>query len=134
MKHLLAAATFAALLAATPAGAQVAYGMSPSSNAGGAGTTSVGNWRDAVVIYASGNTGSSVINDAIAPLAGDAGSVGGVSFDVRDAAAGTNLTGFAGGADAVTPVPEPAIWAMMMLGFAAMGGALRGRKATIRYA
>ena len=35
------------------------------------------------------------------------------------------------------PVPEPASWAMMMLGFGAMGATLRGRRklsATVRFA
>ena len=32
------------------------------------------------------------------------------------------------------PVPEPASWALMLLGFGALGGALRARKATVSFA
>ncbi|MBN8815554.1 MAG: PEPxxWA-CTERM sorting domain-containing protein [Sphingomonas sp.] len=137
MKHLLAAATFTALLAAAPASAQVAYGMVPGETATVTGFSTGGNWRDAVVIYAGSNTGSTVLDNAIAPLTTDAGAAtpAGVSFDLGAGSSNAGLTGFSGGSDAVVPVPEPATWAMMLVGFGAVGGMLRSRrKATIRYA
>ena len=36
--------------------------------------------------------------------------------------------------DGVPPVPEPATWAMMIVGFGAMGAAMRRRQARVRYA
>lgn len=135
MKHLLAAATFAALVAAAPASAQVAYGMTPGDSVTTFGTQSTGNWRNAVVIYASGNTGSTVLDNAIAPLTSDAGAATTTeaAFDVRGSSVG--LTGFGSvGADAVAPIPEPATWAMMLVGFGAVGFTLRSRKATLRFA
>ena len=137
MKHLLAATTFAALIAAAPASAQVAYGMSPGGNGASTFTSGSGDWKNAVVIYAEGPD-PILLDKLTAPISGDAigatgGDAGGVTFDVRGGSAG--LTGFGGVADATTSVPEPAIWAMMLIGFGAVGGALRSRrKATLRYA
>ena len=53
--------------------------------------------------------------------------VGGTTFCSPTGPCST-LGGPAGG------VPEPASWAMMLLGFGAIGGALRSRKVTVRFA
>ena len=138
MKHVLAAATVATLLAAAPAGAQVAYGMTPGETAT-AGFAPTANWRNAIVIYA--ESPESILLDRLtAPLGDDvagtsAGTVGGVTFDIRGTSGTASLAGIGGTTDATNPVPEPATWAMMLVGFAAVGGALRSRRnATLRYA
>ena len=137
MKHFLATATVAALLAAAPATAQTVYG---SSAAAGAATASGGNWKSNFVIYAEAPD-SILLDRLVAPL-GNAGApaVGtgdSVTFNVSAGTiGGANLAGLGGvGTNAVNPVPEPATWAMMLVGFGAVGGALRSRrKATPRYA
>jgi hypothetical protein len=45
------------------------------------------------------------------------------NFSVRDLATGR----------IITPVPEPMTWALMLVGFAAVGSAMRRRRATVRY-
>jgi hypothetical protein len=45
------------------------------------------------------------------------------NFAVRDLATGR----------IITPVPEPMTWALMLVGFAAVGSAMRRRRATVRY-
>ena len=49
---------------------------------------------------------------------------------------GPNCDGgdFSGSLTALQAVPEPATWAMMVLGFGAMGAALRRRRARVRFA
>jgi len=42
--------------------------------------------------------------------------------------------GVSGSSSAVAAVPEPASWAMLLLGFGAIGGAMRTRRQTVRYA
>jgi len=131
MKYLFAAATVAALMAAMPASAQTAYGMTPGENAA-AGTG--GHWRDSVVIYA--ETPDSILLDKLtAPI--DAGTLAtgttpAVTFDVRGGSVGVAGAGIT--TNATTPVPEPATWAMMLIGFGAVGVMLRRRHATLRYA
>lgn len=52
-------------------------------------------------------------------------------------AQGNNITSFSSAlvADPVTPsVPEPATWAMMIVGFGLVGGAMRRRKTTVAFA
>ena len=133
MKHLLAAATVAALLIAAPAGAQVVFG-SPPGQSTTAGFVPGGNWRDAVVIYAEGPD-PILVDPLLVPVA--ATNAGDVSFDVRGSsvsAARANLA-IISTQQATSPVPEPATWAMMLVGFGAVGGALRSRrKVTLRYA
>jgi len=56
----------------------------------------------------------------------------GVSFV---SSSGTLLSNPYGAGDPTTPaVPEPASWAMMMLGFAALGGMLRHRRSAVAFA
>ena len=139
MKYLLAAATFAALLTATPASAQTVYGATIGDSAGATIATG-GNWKSNFLIYAEGP--DSILLDKLTAPLGDVGAPavgtdGGVAFDLSAGTIGSaNVSGFGGvGANAVDPVPEPATWAMMLVGFGAVGGALRSRrKATLRYA
>lgn len=42
--------------------------------------------------------------------------------------------GASGTPSGVAAVPEPASWALMLVGFGAIGGAMRSRKATVRFA
>ena len=133
MKHLLAATTVAALLVAAPASAQVAYGSSPGQSTA-EGFAPGGNWRDAVVIYA-GGADPILVDPLLVPIA--ATNVGEVSFDVRGSSVSSERANLAviSTQQATSPVPEPATWAMMLVGFGAVGGALRSRrKATLRYA
>ncbi|MCU6453898.1 PEPxxWA-CTERM sorting domain-containing protein [Sphingomonas sp. A2-49] len=46
----------------------------------------------------------------------------------------TDGKGLAGYTLTVAPVPEPAVWLTMILGFAVVGGALRTRRTTVRFA
>ncbi len=138
MKHLFAAAAIAALCGAVPAGAQVAYGTTPGATAT-AGFAPGGNWRDAVVIYA--ETPDSILLDRlVAPIGEETGgislgAIGGTSFDLRGGSVVQTVVASVTPIAATSPVPEPATWAMMLMGFGAVGGALRSRrKATVRYA
>jgi len=125
MKHLLAATTFAALLAAAPAGAQTLYGgavgaQDIGTDNAGAGVVPGGNWKD---IWIYGSAGPATAPDLVLP--------GNIATDTATGAAfaARNTT------DVATAVPEPATWAMMLMGFGAVGGALRSRrKATLRHA
>lgn len=53
----------------------------------------------------------------------------GIGFETAPGTAITATTNFPA---AVAPIPEPATWAMTLLGFAAIGGALRHRKRAVR--
>jgi len=65
--------------------------------------------------------------DLIGPAPAIWTGVGGTTFCSPNGSCST-LGGPPGG------VPEPASWAMMLLGFGAIGGALRSRKVTVRFA
>lgn len=141
MKHLLAAATFAALLAAAPAGAQTVYG-SVTTGSGGAvsfGATPSGNFKANFLIDASVDLFTTNTGGPLDPLNGDVGATltaNNASGAVFDAGSGNSLTSVSAvPINATSAVPEPATWAMMLIGFGTIGGVLRTRrKAILRFA
>ena len=148
MKHLLAATMFAALLAAAPAGAQTVYGSVVTGSSGvNFGAPPGGNFRanfliDASVDLFTTNPASPSGLGVPDPLSGDFGATltanntGGMVFNAQVGSGGSGgLSSFgAAPVNATSPVPEPTTWAMMLVGFGAVGGMLRTRKATLRYA
>ena len=142
IKHLLAVATFAACLAAAPAGAQTVYGsvVTPGDDGTSVESGSVGSWKDNFAIYGSVNPPAAA-NDAAAILTyaeeGPDVYYGNLQIDLAGATIAAGGTSLAGGGPVIdaTGVPEPGTWAMMLVGFGAVGGVLRGRrKATLRHA
>jgi hypothetical protein len=133
MKYHLVAATFAAVLAAAPAGAQVVAGYDVAG--GNAGTMTIeGNWKNNFPIY--GSVNPAVTRPGATPILVEADPDLILTLTLNNfGAPGTDVQ--MGGAviDATTGVPEPATWAMMLIGFGAVGGVLRNnRKATLRHA
>lgn len=87
--------------------------------------------------------GSRGVGVALAPVAGtfSVSFTGGQNtltlsdFVARWQSTGANLQGSASGTGTITPaVPEPGTWAMMLLGFGAIGYAMRRRRADMRVA
>lgn len=77
-------------------------------------------------------TGDAAFTDGVASDA-TTGTFSLVVNSQRGDAANPNFT-FTGNASAASPVPEPAAWAMMILGVGAVGFALRRQKVRVSYA
>lgn len=133
MKKFLAAATVATLLAAPPASAQTVYGVATAPGGDGTGviTGADGSWKGSFVIYstvdsiATPNAAVAVPGASSAILPG--GAAGSFTAEIV-AAHAFNAQAAIPSVNATTPVPEPATWAMMLIGFGAVGSMLRTRR------
>ena len=77
----------------------------------------------------SGNAFSIDVAASLFPTTGFAADRYGFNLWPRDGVgAGTFVTDFAPNDGTIAPAPEPATWAMMVLGFGAVGGSLRRRR------
>lgn len=77
-------------------------------------------------------TSLSTFSDDFSTIAGGAGLVDRVVFGFVVGGASANIDNIAVSGGEVPPIPEPAVWAMLVMGFGAVGYAMRGRKPTAR--
>ena len=77
-------------------------------------------------------TSLSTFSDDFSTIAGAAGLVDRVVFGFVVGGASANIDNIAVSGGEVPPIPEPAVWAMLVMGFGAVGYAMRGRKPTAR--
>jgi PEP-CTERM motif len=73
------------------------------------------------------NVGASVDSSAVTTRSGEADFYHSAIYSLTPSVAGLNTVG-ASGVDFLAPVPEPASWAVMLAGLAALGGAVRVRR------
>lgn len=82
--------------------------------------------------------GTKVAESFVNSTGGNYQNVGDTSAYVNDWAVGAQFVNYAFRIDTVAAVPEPATWALMLLGFGFVGGALRSakrrQKVTVSYA
>jgi hypothetical protein len=137
---LVGAAGGGALTFTTPGDTQTVFAPFTGPNAvatvnylaaGGVTTFGSGQW---ITANANGGTGVAFgVGSLSNATAGALTAIFDVNFMQTDANAGSvaltkNLIGFVG--NQVNPVPEPATWGMMLVGFGIVGGAMRRRQRT----